>query len=205
MKSRQKEERASRSTRDRILDSALQTFAESGFKDATTKKIARRAKVNEVTIFRQFESKKALFTAVMTERSPVNQVQKAVSFDVKMPIEELMFRNVKTVLGVLRESKHLYMVILGDVWRLPKPKGFAPFLPISRGLDFLSAFFQMLMDAGKIRRTDPRILARAWMGTIQFYFLSGDILGAEKLTQAEEDRTIREFIEIFLNGLRTEK
>lgn len=192
-------------TRERIIDAALQVFAESGFKDATTQKIARRAKVNEVTIFRQFGTKKALFTAVMIERSPVSQVRKVVSFDMKIPVEELMFRNVKTVLGILRESRHLYMVMLGDIWRLPKSRGFEPYLPIGRGLDFLSAFFQMLMDSGKIRRMDSRILAKAWMGTIQFYFLTGDILGIERLTQAEEDRTIREFIGIFLNGMKTEK
>jgi AcrR family transcriptional regulator len=191
-------------TRNRILDAGLLTFAESGFKGATTKEIARRAKVNEVTVFRQFGSKKTLFTTVMTERSPLNQAQKAVSFNVKTPIEELMFRNIKTVLGILRESKHLYMVILGDVWRLPKLKGFTPFLPIAKGLDFLSAFFQMLMDAGKIRKMDAKILARAWMGTVQFHFLTGDMLGIERLTQAEEDRTIRGFVDVFLNGMRTD-
>ena len=46
--------------RDRILRAATELYAETGFRGATTRQIARRAGVNEVTLFRHFGSKTAL-------------------------------------------------------------------------------------------------------------------------------------------------
>ena len=46
--------------RDRILDAAAKVYAETGFRGATTRRIAERAGVNEVTLFRQFGSKTRL-------------------------------------------------------------------------------------------------------------------------------------------------
>jgi AcrR family transcriptional regulator len=54
-------EGSSRPTRERILDAGLRTFAEKGFTGATTKEISMKAGVNEVTLFRHFGSKEALF------------------------------------------------------------------------------------------------------------------------------------------------
>jgi AcrR family transcriptional regulator len=45
---------------DRILDAALRVFAETGYRGATTRRIAQLADVNEVTLFRHFGSKEEL-------------------------------------------------------------------------------------------------------------------------------------------------
>jgi len=193
------------SARGRILDAALDAFAQRGFRGATTKDIAKKAGVNEVTIFRQFRSKRALFNAVMLERSPLVQVERSVSFDARQPLEQLMFQNAKAVLGILRANKQLFMVTLGDAWRQPKTKAMAPGVVIQKGVDYLATFLQSLMDAGKLRRTDPRIAARMIMGAMQAYFLTTDLLEAWKPSQAEEDRILRGFVDIFLNGTRVEQ
>ncbi len=46
--------------RTKILDAALRVFAETGYRGATTRRIAQEADVNEVTLFRQFGSKDEL-------------------------------------------------------------------------------------------------------------------------------------------------
>lgn len=51
-------------TFSQILTSAKELFSEKGYTDTTTKEIAKRAGVNEVTIFRKFGSKQKLFEAV---------------------------------------------------------------------------------------------------------------------------------------------
>jgi len=45
---------------NRILDAALKVFAETGYRGATTRRIAQVAEVNEVTLFRHFGSKEEL-------------------------------------------------------------------------------------------------------------------------------------------------
>src|SRR5215831_8299581 len=63
--------------RDRILDAAKKIYAQHGFRGATTRLIAIEAGVNEVTLFRTFGSKAALFEALMqghVAQSPIPQL-----------------------------------------------------------------------------------------------------------------------------------
>ena len=54
-------------TRARILKAATEVFATSGIAGATTREIARVAGVNEVTLFRHFQSKEQLLAAVVQQ------------------------------------------------------------------------------------------------------------------------------------------
>lgn len=60
------------STRQRIINAAVELFAAQGVTETTTKAVAKLAKVNEVTLFRQFGNKHGLLLAVISE-SPVFQ------------------------------------------------------------------------------------------------------------------------------------
>jgi len=48
------------SIRDRLLDAAARVYAETGYRGATTRRIAQEAGVNEITLFRHFGSKTTL-------------------------------------------------------------------------------------------------------------------------------------------------
>jgi AcrR family transcriptional regulator len=58
------------STRQRLIQSALELFTTQGINAATTKQIAEAAEVNEVTLFRQFGNKQGLLLAVIEESEP---------------------------------------------------------------------------------------------------------------------------------------
>jgi len=54
-------------TRERLLEAAMKVFSRDGLHRATTRVIAEEAGVNEVTLFRHFQSKDGLLAAVMQE------------------------------------------------------------------------------------------------------------------------------------------
>ena len=56
-------------SRAKLLVAAARVYAESGFRGATTRRIADEAGVNEVTIFRHFGSKAALIDEAVRNRS----------------------------------------------------------------------------------------------------------------------------------------
>ena len=74
--------------RDRILDAAKRVYAKHGFRGATTRLIAIEAGVNEVTLFRTFGSKAALFQELMRDLASTNEVV-ALPQDPKDPEREL--------------------------------------------------------------------------------------------------------------------
>ena len=55
----------------KIIQAAIELVKEKGYTAATTKEIAIRAGVNEVTIFRNFKSKKGVIEAAVAEFSYV--------------------------------------------------------------------------------------------------------------------------------------
>ncbi len=67
------------SSRERIVAAALSLFLAQGITATTTKEIAEQAKVNEVTLFRQFGSKQGLLLAVLKEASILAQMQVALT------------------------------------------------------------------------------------------------------------------------------
>jgi len=63
----------------KILSTAKKLFAEKGFKTVTTKEIAKKADVNEVTIFRQFKNKENLFEQVLIYYKPKPNFEKFIN------------------------------------------------------------------------------------------------------------------------------
>ncbi len=54
-------------TEQKILGAALTLFAEKGYTGATTRVIAEKAGVSELTLFRKFKTKKNLFDTLMSQ------------------------------------------------------------------------------------------------------------------------------------------
>ncbi len=67
------------SSRKKIVRAALALFSRQGITATTTKQIAERAKVNEVTLFRQFGNKQGLLLAVLQEAPILAAMQAALS------------------------------------------------------------------------------------------------------------------------------
>ena len=67
------------SSRKKIVRAALALFSRQGITATTTKQIAERAKVNEVTLFRQFGSKQGLLLAVLQEAPILDAMQAALT------------------------------------------------------------------------------------------------------------------------------
>lgn len=192
------------STREKILDASLQLFAQKGFTGTTTKDIARKARVNEVTLFRVFGTKKALFAATIAERSPIVEIGKTVSFDTDQPVEELLLSNARSVLSILRDNRDLFMMILGDAWRMPRLRSVISESSVERGIEMVAGLMQALIDEGKIRDIDPHVAARAMVGMIQAYFITVDLLAGRTPSAKEDERMLRGFVTIFLEGARTD-
>ena len=74
-------------TKQQLLDAAARVYAESGFRGATTRRIADEAGVNEVTLFRLFGSKAALIQEAVMYASTTKAREQLPSEPVDPPRE----------------------------------------------------------------------------------------------------------------------
>lgn len=77
-------------TSKNILHAARDLFAEKGFSNITTRQIARRAGVNEVTLFRHFGTKAALYEAIFEHFGSTSGVYASFEKDNTEPPEKVL-------------------------------------------------------------------------------------------------------------------
>ena len=136
--------------REKVLDSAFTLFAEKGYDGTTTKDIAFLAGVNEVTLFRIFGNKEALFHQVILEKLPLQSIQSVVDFDMEGPMEEVLLRNARKVLETLKENRHFLMMLVGEIWRHPQFKEDVSTEAFEGAARYLAGQLQLLMDRGRL-------------------------------------------------------
>jgi AcrR family transcriptional regulator len=108
-------------TSQRILEAATRVFARDGVSGATTREIARIARVNEVTLFRYFKNKNELLRQVVLQSCQRYQY----SFT-EMPLEtpDDLRHSVEAYAAVLirklRENEEFIRTFYGELKRHPK-------------------------------------------------------------------------------------
>jgi len=183
-----------------VLSSAFALFAERGFDGTTTKEIASCAGVNEVTLFRHYGSKEALFRQVVFQNLPMDRVRSVVDFDDGGPLEEMLVRNAQAVLEVLKENRHIFMMLVGEVWRHPELKVEVNDEVFEQAVRFLAEHMKGLMTKGRLRPIDAEVAARTWIGVVQSHYLMHYLVGPGDIGAAEEERLLRGMADIFVNG-----
>lgn len=107
-------------TRDRLLDAAAETFARDGIRGATTREIARKADLNEVTLFRHFKSKEQLLRAVL-QRGLVSEVAMMDQHSSwKENLRESMEKYARHYYSHLEKKEGIARAFLAEAQILPK-------------------------------------------------------------------------------------
>lgn len=185
-------------TDEQIIEAARAVFLEKGLR-ATTAEVARRAGVAEGSIFNRFKTKEGLFRAAMQlgpdEEPPwVRRLAGRVGQgDVREALSEIGMEVVeffRTLLPVMMmEWSHKAETDEAGVPRRHPGDGAAPLRMLKR----IAGYFEAEMQAGRLRRHDPEIVARTFLGSIQnFVFF-------ELMTRSRDELPLP--AETFLRGL----
>ena len=110
-----------KSTKARLIEAALDLFAERGVTETTTKAVAERAKVNEVTLFRNFGNKYRLLLAVIEDSAVFAKlvhalVEQANSQD---NVAEFLRSYARESLHTLNKAPDLVRSIVGEAGNYP--------------------------------------------------------------------------------------
>ena len=104
-----------RPTRERLLDAASVVFARDGLSAATTREIAHAAGVNEVTLFRLFQNKKNLLTAVLERTFAVTPIEGGGAPDAVIDFEGVVREYAVEYETSLRRNFALRRVLIGEI------------------------------------------------------------------------------------------
>lgn len=191
---------------DQILDAAFEEFASQGFRGATIKRIAQRAKLKSQTlIYWYFPTKEALFQAVLGRHLPILQLVLDPAPLLDRPPEDVLPMIAHAYLAMADQpvAQRLLRLIVPEVIRRPDTADAMGGRFIAKILDFIKTYLARQIELGRLRPHDVRASARAFVGMI-LPQLGGKLLlptiQADGLTDDEHIATI---LDIFLRGLQT--
>ncbi|MEW5849562.1 MAG: TetR/AcrR family transcriptional regulator [Myxococcota bacterium] len=173
-------------TRTRILDAALDLFAERGFFGTSMRQIGAAAGLTSSALYHHFPSKEDILHAIVAETmtsGPV-QVRAALVREPAPPLPVLLRRFCTALLDFFEQprQKRLWRVIMSDGYRLAA-EGKIPVDALGNAQRrLLAEGLKVLMDRGVIRQADPELAAMELVGPLFMYRQLTTIWGVAHLT-----------------------
>jgi AcrR family transcriptional regulator len=176
-----------RKTRRALLDAARQEFGENGFHAASISGITRRAGVALGSFYTYFDSKEALFTALVRDMS--DQVRDHVAPVLRAAPDQLAAERAgcAAFIEFVRTHKEIYRII--DEAEFVDAASFREHY--AGAADRIAQRLAAAGDRGALRADDAEVLAWALMGMNVFLGLRFGVWGQERDSGAVADVVAR--------------
>lgn len=190
------------STSEKLLKATLKLISEKGYLGTTTKEIAQEAGVTEVTLFRHFGSKEKLFEEVLRRYSFLPKLRDLLA---ELEGGTYDYEKVLQIIGIrffdtLKERKSFVRLMTCEINVYPEKVRDVHSRFIDEIIQVLADFFRSQQDKGALKRFPTESAAKAFLGMIFSYFNVEEITRGREISREEMERTIGEFIDIFVHG-----
>ena len=170
-----------------ILDGARRVFLELGFDGASMGDIARAAGVSKGTLYVYFDSKEALFAALVHDER--RRMKPAFDLDPRVPdVAATLKRYGRSYVAYVSRPRNIELLrtVMGIAERFPRVgEAFYNDGP-KRGLDLMRGYLEAQASAGRLRIEDPALAAAELIGLFQAGVLNEMLFGVRKAPDEAE-------------------
>lgn len=155
-----------KSTKERILESALNIFSSKGYYDTKLDEIAEESQSSKGSIYFHFPNKEKLFIALVDQFSDVleRNVREAIEDEPQGMIRvQIALKSVLDTFGKYRRPAKILLVQavgLGTVFEKKRMQA------TDRFAELIQTYLQEAIDIGEIEPVDTEVVSHAWMGAI---------------------------------------
>lgn len=195
--------------RQQIIRLAIELFSKKGFRGTTTKEIAQAAGVSEAIIFRHFETKEELYSAIIDDCACVNSAN-----PLEKLIESFQTKDDRTVFATLAleilnfhdENPAFQRLLLHSALEGHKLSQMFWDTMILHVYDVLGGYISQRQAEGAFRVMNPKIAVRAFIGMVIHHSINNHLWDKEGLLiNASNEEAAREFTDILLRGITAER
>ena len=189
----------------RILEAAVEVFAEKGFAGTPTAEIAKRAGVAEGTIFKHYKTKKDLLLGVVAPLfarlvapkviAPVRAILQAPHDSVESLLRDLVRERVSFV----RQHQRMMRIVLQEISFHPELRDLIARTAGPLVLDDAVAVIARLQQEGKIRAAEPTSIIRIVVGTLMSFAVTRFVLFPERAW--DDDAEVELMVAVLSRGL----
>lgn len=187
-------------TEQKIVDATIFLLDKEGMNSTTTKKIAKKAEVSEVTVFRKFKSKDNLLKIAKIYYSDyfLEKISDIFINYEDTDLESLLKNTWWKLVNFLDNNLDIIKIALDELMSNPEEeKIFSKFS--DEVLKNLTNIFQEQIDKGKIRKINPSAAAL----TVFSVIVEGIIFWKfeSKVSNDDTNKYLDDFLDIFIKGI----
>ncbi len=194
------------STKQKILDAALDLIASFGYKGASVRKIAKAVGIRESAIYNHFKNKEEIFASIMQNLfvSPLDE------FFTKKPPQIYAKRgkiyllefamNIKILSFDSRHEK-LFRIILVELMQNEKIRQIFLQKFFDEYIKHLSNAFFVMMQEGLIRSGDPLLMAQEFFAPLFYFRLHTLLLRMDDKSTTSLSTIFEKHVEFFWEGV----
>jgi AcrR family transcriptional regulator len=151
-----------------LLAAARDVFLERGA-SATTEEVAERAGISQASIFKRFKTKQELFLAAMqVHRGREDRLRVMMARAPEIGLRAALIELGVELIGFLEQVFPLVLQGWSNRGEFGFPSSSGKAEPV-RAVEALVQFLEAEMAAGRLRRTDPWSVVRAFAGSLQSF------------------------------------
>src|SRR5215510_6618800 len=186
--------------RQEILAAAMELFAKKGFRGTTTRDLATQADVNEAIIFRHFNNKQELYSAILEHKAGETRDARLEEFErlAKEGNDEKFFRAVGTGFLEKHENDTTFMRLL-LFSALEGHELSDMFVASMTARNPIANYIQQRINEGAFRQTNAQLAARAFIGMFASFILWQEIFDLKKTQPYDRNEVVHTFVSIFLS------
>ncbi len=190
------------SRRECLIMNASSLFAESGYEGTTIRRIARLCGITEAAIYKHFESKEALYEAVIQSKSRRHEITEYLAGKQGQGgIEDVLRVIAEHILATTHEDPELMRMLLYS-----SLEGF-------RGAELLFKEFRMpyiaflreelrdRMESDELRRVNPFITSRCFVGMVMDCAVNVELWNHLDSTSFSTEEVVANNVPVFARGL----
>jgi AcrR family transcriptional regulator len=189
-----------------ILAVATRLFARQGFSGTTTRQIAEKAGVNEALVFRHFPSKEELYWDVLEskilEAAPVERIGETLNSSRGLGVFERVAYEILE-LRAKDDTLSRLMLFSGLENHALAQRFFG--MHVANYYDRLADHIERLMSEGRLRRADPLLAARGFLGMVVYHSWIQDVFGGKHFRDYSLREASQTLAGIWLEGMRPQK
>ncbi|MFT9847344.1 TetR/AcrR family transcriptional regulator [Aneurinibacillus sp. REN35] len=188
-------------TREKILLSAVEIFSQKGFQASTIREIARLAGVNDLTVYRHFESKEKLFTEMFQRHALLTEISEYIVQRISDDYERDLRSIIRTFVSSFKKELPLIKLLLSEAEKMEECRKYVAMFS-EKIIEKLTAFFDYYKIAGQVRPSANSYAIASGLYNILFARIYSLILHGDDVQPSSmpEEAVMDGWTDLFISG-----
>ena len=195
---------ASLKAKERLLRAAVKVFSEKGFSGASTREIAKRARVNPVTLFRTFASKEQLHAAAADYLIGSLQIRNQIDALAQRayPAPQFIAGVIKILVDIMLTTPEVQRMVMYSALERSEVAFTAVWNRLLPIFEHIKIHVSRYIATKELRDVDPLLATRLIVAAAVYHCEMYELYGGKKIAGFDQADLSNPYADMLFNGLR---